>query len=248
MRAAAAKAAAVAALLGAWALAAFAAGPAAMATPLSTARALVTALGSGQVWTSVGTTMESAGGGLLIAAALAIPLGLLTGRSKRARDATVVAFEFLKPIPPVVVLPIVLLLLGTRISMQFVLIAFGAVWPMLMQTAAGARAVDKTTLETCSVYQIRRSRTLARVIVPATAPFIFRGVRLSASITLITAVTIELVGSAAGIGYLLIQSEAVGQLPLTYALVIITGTLGAAVNAVFMMTERRLTRWRPALR
>lgn len=235
-------------LVAVWEVVATVAGSGAVAAPWTTAQSLWSELGSHGTWSAIATTLEAAAGGLGIGAAIGIPLGLLIGRHRLSRDATVGLIEFLKPIPPVVLLPIALLLYGTHLIMQFALVTYGALWPILMQVAAGARSVDATTLDACAVYRVRRSRRVLRVIVPATAPFIFRGLRLAASITLITAVTIELVGNAAGIGSLLVDTQATGQLAPTYALVLIAGVLGVLVNLAFSLVERHLTSWRPAFR
>jgi ABC-type nitrate/sulfonate/bicarbonate transport system permease component len=210
--------------------------------------ALAAELGSSAFWSALARTCESTLLGLAIAVAIALPLGLALGLSARAFRSTRFVVEFLKPIPVVAILPLVLLIYGTTLQMKVVLIVFGTLWPLLIQVLYGVQAVDPVVADTARAFRLGRVQRLARVILPSASPLIATGLRVAAVSALILSIVTELVGGAQGIGFEITRAQLGGDYPRLYALVLVTGLLGLALNAALEVPERRLLRWHPSHR
>lgn len=199
-------------------------------------------------WTVVGLTMQAWAIGLGIAVVLAVPLGVLLGASERAYRFCRVPIEVLRPIPPVVLIPPALLVLGATLQMKLLLIAYGASWPLLMQTIYGVRGVDPQAMEMARVYRLTRRQRFFLVRMAGASASIATGLRISATIALIVAIVAEMVGGAPGLGNDILVAQASGAEALMYALILVSGVLGVAVIMIFQGIERTLLFWHPAQR
>ena len=214
----------------------------------SVALELKTLVGEGSFWSAVGATMESWALGLAIAVVLGVPIGILLGSNGRMYSFTRVVIEGLKPVPPVVLIPIALLVLGTGLTMQLVLIVQGALWPILLHSIYGVRSVDPIALETGASFRLTPTQRFVYIRVPGSLPLIATGVRVAATIALVVSVVAELVGGAAGLGNEILKAESSNAVVLMYALIVTTGLLGMAVSSTFRSVERRVLFWHPAHR
>jgi ABC-type nitrate/sulfonate/bicarbonate transport system permease component len=210
--------------------------------------ALREALGSDSFWTAVWRTVESTLLGLAISVAIALPLGVALGLSRRAFRSTRFVVEFLKPIPVVAILPLVLLIYGTTLEMKLVLITFGTLWPLLIHVLYGVQSVDPVVAATARAFRLGLAQRLSRVVLPSAAPVIATGLRISAVTALILSIVTELVGGAQGIGFEITRAQLGGNYARMYALVLVTGVLGLGLNAALEWPERRLLHWHAAYR
>ncbi|WP_159709012.1 ABC transporter permease [Arthrobacter sp. 18067] len=217
-------------------------------TMSSTFGALVSLLGQGKFWQALGLTMTSWVIGLAIAAFVGIPLGLLLGRVGFLYRSTRLLIDFLSTIPSVSVIPVVLLLFGATTQMKVVLIVYGAIWPILVQTAYGVRDTDRVLLDTARSYSLTRLRSIRYILVPSALPYIITGVRIAAVISLLLAVSSEVLGSAPGIGMEMVLAQSGGALAPTYAYVVLIGLVGVAVYLAFNQLSSRLLSWHPSER
>jgi NitT/TauT family transport system permease protein len=188
--------------------------------------------------------------GLAICIIVAVTLGVILGSSRAAYSASRAIIEFLRPIPSVALIPVAMLLFGKDIEMKVALVIFSAAWPILFNTIYGMHDVDPITKLTARSFGRGRIATLFYVSLPSAAPFIFTGIRISASVALIVTVGAEFFGgSTSGLGYWLLQVNSTGnRSDLVFAGTIIAGILGIAVNGVLVLVERRFLSWQPALR
>jgi ABC-type nitrate/sulfonate/bicarbonate transport system permease component len=199
-------------------------------------------------WSAVGNTMQGWAVGLAVAAAIAIPLGIVIGSSAVLYRALRGVIEFLRPIPSVALIPLAVLIWGSGLESKVFLAAFAATWPLLMQTLYGVQDVDPVATDTARSFGFSRPQRLVHVTLPSAVPYIATGVRISAAVALILAVTAELVIGSPGLGReinIARQSEAVDDM---YALIAVTGLLGWGVNVVFSRVERRVLHWHPSQR
>ncbi|HET7684977.1 MAG TPA: ABC transporter permease subunit [Candidatus Limnocylindria bacterium] len=199
---------------------------------------------------SVGGTLVAWGLGLAAAAVVAVPLGLLLGASRRAHAATAAAIELLRPIPSVALIPLAILLLGRGIDMRVALVAYAATWPLLFNTVYGAHAVDPVALEMARAYGLGRWAVARHVAFPSALPFVLTGLRISAAIALILAISTELIaGGGAGLGTWMLSSSQTGvPRELLYAGIVVAGLLGLVIDRLMLVAERRLVAWHPRLR
>ncbi len=199
-------------------------------------------------WWSFADTVRGWFLGLTIAAVLAIPIGILLGSSELASSAFHIPIEFLRPIPSAALIPVLFLTIGTNLRSEVFLAAFGAFWPLLVQTIYGVRDVDPVALETARSFGVGRFERLYRIKLPSAVPYIAIGLRISSTVSLILAFTAELFMGTPGLGQLVNYAQSYGLETQLYALALATGFLGLAIHLGFSMLEKRALRWHPSHR
>jgi NitT/TauT family transport system permease protein len=199
---------------------------------------------------NVGGTLLAWAIGMSVATAIAVPIGLLLGSSYRSYLAATTVIEFLRPIPSVALIPLAIILLGRGLDMRVALIAYAATWPILINTIYGIRETDPVARDTARAFGFGRLEILWRVSLRSAAPFIYTGMRISAAIALILAVSAELIaGGGPGIGtWMLANSQTGVPRELLYAGIVVSGLLGLAINTVMVAAERRIFAWAPRVR
>lgn len=210
--------------------------------------ALGAAVSTQRFWTALGDTAESMLLGLAISVAIALPLGVVLGLNRWAFRSTRFLVEFLKPIPVVAILPLALLIYGTQLEMKLLLIAFGTLWPLLVQVLYGVRAIDPMVADTARSFRLSRRRRLTSVVLPSAAPLIATGLRLAAVSALVLSIVTELVGGAPGLGMEIARTQRTAEYAELYALVLVSGVIGMGLNGALGRAERRVLHWHPAHR
>ncbi|SDG57589.1 NitT/TauT family transport system permease protein [Sinosporangium album] len=182
--------------------------------------------------------------GLALAIAIAVPAGVLLGTVAWAERATRPLLEFLRPIPSVALIPLAILLIPDDFLMKISVIVYASLWPILINTMYGLREVDPLAKDSLRSFGFGRLAVLCRVSLPSTAPFIVTGVRLSAGIALILAISAELLaGGAEGLGVFVIRAGSGNRTDLVIAAALWAGTAGVLSNTALVAAERRLFRW-----
>jgi ABC-type nitrate/sulfonate/bicarbonate transport system permease component len=186
--------------------------------------------------------------GWALACVIGIAAGVALGRVATLSEYLNPLIHFGRSLPPPVLLPYFLLLLGVGTPTQLAGIVFGVVWPVLINSMDGARHIDRHYLDTARVFGFSRRERLTRVILPGAAPKIFAGLRLSVALALIMMIISELLGSTEGVGYRLLIAQSEVDIPTMWSAILLLGTLGIAFNAAFLAVERRVLRWHHAAR
>lgn len=200
------------------------------------------------LWLSALDTLVIAILGLLIAIVIGVALGIAIGSSPLIMHATRVIIEFLKPVPPIVVLPIVVLVLGPTPIMGIFLVVIGCAIAIAVQTSAGVFDTDPVRKATGETFGMTRTEVLARIILPSALPYIGTAVRVAAPTSLIVAVVAGLLGGGPGLGQSLLQAQLAGNQPDLFAYVLILGLLGLVFQGVSSLIERRVLHWHPQFR
>jgi NitT/TauT family transport system permease protein len=214
-----------------------------VAAPTAALRALAHELTAGTLSSEIGATLESYAEGLALAIGLGVVLGVVLGSSRTLLDAFSVVIEFLRPIPGVALIPLAILFLGLGVSMRRWVIAYAALWPILINTLYGVRGVDRILHDVARTSGVSGLGRVVRVAVPAALPSIATGIRVSASLALLVGVTAEFVTGTEGVGAYMRRQEAAVQLPELYAAVVLVGLLGYAINVVLRIVRRRVVFW-----
>ena len=181
--------------------------------------------------------------GWAIAAVAGLVLGLALGRFRALRQYLDPVLQLGRAVPPPTLIPLFLVVFHLGTTLEVVTIAFGVVWPVLLNSMDGAASVDRLQLETATVFRLGPGQRLFRLILPASAPKIFAGLRLSVSLALILMVIAELMGGGEGIGEDLVDAQRTFQLPAMWGFIVILGVLGYVLNTLFLVVERRSLRW-----
>jgi NitT/TauT family transport system permease protein len=241
----------VLAMLGATELALWADGASSAVFPQPTA-VLSSAVGmttSGSFWAAVGQTMISWAEAMTVTIVIAVPLGALLGLLPQAESALRPVLEFVRPIPSVVLFPLILLITEDNGSAVVAVIVLAAVWPVLINTVYGFREVEPAAKETLRAFGFGPLAVAWHVSLPSAAPFVATGVRIAGSLAFVVSIAVELVGTGLnGLGAYAAGEQGAGNaLTVLLATALWCGTLGLALNAVFIAVERRAFRWHHAL-
>ena len=203
--------------------------------------------GSPHFLRDVVATLEAWAVGLAIAVAVAVPCGLLLGNVPGVSSATRALVEFLRPIPVVVLIPLVALLIGPGTQMNVTLVVYAAIWPVLVNTIYGLDDVDPLAKETLAAFGFGRLAVIRRVCLPSAAPFILTGIRLASSIAIIVSIAVGLVtGRIDGNGIGAYIADATSSAPNTavvLAAVLWAGVLGLATNTLIAWAGRLALPW-----
>lgn len=220
--------------------------------PFATVPEIIGQLGSFAVdpdfWLSTWETVKVAVIGLVLSVVVGVALGVLIGQSEFAFRSSRFVIEFLKPLPPIVVLPLLILVLGPTQEMGIMLVFLGCVFVLATQTAVGVHDIDPVAMQTARSFRLTAWQRLRSLVVPTALPFVATGVRISASGALVIALVSEIIGGAPGLGNDLSTARVAADYPAVYALVAVFGILGLTVNLLISALERRALFWHPSVR
>ena len=198
---------------------------------------------NGEIPAQVLASLRRAAAGYLSAAAVFIPLGILLGLFDRLYRALEVVVETLRPIPPPVVVPVAMLFFGLGDGMKIFVIFFSSAWPILLNTIDGVRNIDRVLVHTARTFGLSQARAVLKVVLPAAAPEIMTGLRISLSITLILVVISEMIGSTDGIGYFILDAQRRLKVDRMYAGMLSLALLGYVLNRMFLLFSDRFLFW-----
>lgn len=181
--------------------------------------------------------------GLVSAIVLGTVLGLVVGLNRSLRALTEPVFEFFRALPPPVLVPVLMLLIGINDGMKIAVIISGCIWPVVLNTIEGVRSIDPVQNETTLSYGITGIGRIRYQILPAAAPAIMAGIRQCISIALILMVISEMFASSSGLGFTIVQFQRSFAVPEMWSGIFILGLIGVAISFIFQRVQRRLLRW-----
>ena len=187
------------------------------------------------VWTS----LRRIAIGLIAALAVGVPLGLAIGASPKLEAATTPAFQFLRMISPLSFMPIAVMAFGVGDAPIHFLLFFAAAWPILLNTAAGVRQLDRRWLLLAESLAATRFETLRRVILPGVAAHVLTGLRLAIGVSWIVLVPCEMLGVSAGLGYFILDTRDRLAYPELMATVVVIGVIGFLLDAAARAAHSR---------
>ncbi len=214
---------------------------AAMLAPLPTARTLLQLLMEQQLTGHILVSLQRVAVGLAGAVCIGVPVGLWLGLSRRAEVVSSGAFQLLRMISPLSWMPIVVMLLGIGNAPIYFLLIFAAVWPMVMNTAAGVRAIQPAWLQLGHSLSASRSEMLFKIILPATIGAILTGLRLAIGIVWIVLVPCEMLGVSSGLGYFILDTRDRLAYSELMAAIVLIGLLGWGLDSLARWLHRRWT-------
>ncbi len=201
-----------------------------------------------EYWLTIGRTMRAWGIAMVVAGVIAVPLGMLIGTSRSGYVASKLTIDFLRPIPSVALIPLLVLIYGTRPTLKITLAIIGAVFPLLFQSMYGVRDVDPVARDTARSFGLGRWQRIRAVVLPTCGPFLLTGLRISSSIALILVVTGEYIVGIPGIGQATFLAQNSAAYQSMYAWVVSAGVVGLVLNSGFQFAERRTLFWHESQR
>ena len=178
-----------------------------------------------------------------LASLAGIALGALVGSSAWARAWIAPTLEFIRPLPASAVMPLAIALFGLSGGMVLAVVAFGAMWPVLLATLHGLAGVHERLREVAAALQLGRGEFLWKIGLPNALPDILAGMRLSMTVSLIVSVVGEMIASQPGLGQAVLLAARAFRADELFAGIVILGAIGFVSNALLAVAERRLLRW-----
>ncbi len=200
-------------------------------------------LSDSSFWSALKETLWHWFAGLIVGSAVGVGLGLVLGAIPIVQRLLTVPLEFLRPIPPIVYLPLLLLTMGATSEMVILLTAIGALWPMLFQAMYGVWAIDPQAVDTGRVFGLSRRQRLWSIMLPSVLPYLATGLRIASSLALVVAISIELIAGVPGLGAQISRYSQNAIYDGMYAALITCGLLGLGLNIILEGLEKRLLRW-----
>lgn len=220
----------------------FAASPSQIITQLA---GMVT---TSSLWSAVGATLYAWGQSLLIAVVLGTAVGLLLGSSRYLSALFGPVIEFLKPIPSIAMIPLVIFTIGSGKNAEVFLATYAALFQMLMSAISATRMIDPVGRDTAAAYSFGFWTRLRHLIIPSMLPQLMTGVRIASNTALIFCITAELLMGMEGLGNSLGSADSAGNLPVMYSYIVVIGLLGFGLNSGLLALQRRLLSWHESYR
>ncbi|HEY4373252.1 MAG TPA: ABC transporter permease [Burkholderiales bacterium] len=199
--------------------------------PSVIARAFAGMAAGADLWDEVGHTLVATLLGWLIACGAGTAIGVLLGLSAKARRYTLASIEMLRPLPGIAFAPLALLLFGFSLQMELLVIVAPVLWPALINSMGGVAAVSERLTEVARTLRMKPLATVTTILLPAAAPSILVGARLSLTLALIMAVAAEMIGNPVGLGYAVVREQQSMHPDRMFAYVLVMGALGIALDA-----------------
>ncbi len=198
---------------------------------------------TGKVFAPVLGTLSLLLTGYAIGCLAAMVLGTLMGNYRRVYNLFEPLIELIRPVPKAALLPALILFLGFGPTMKITLVSLAAFFPVLINTIQGVRSVDPVLTDMARTFGHSNMTVLWRILLPASAPYILSGMRISLGICLIVVIIAEMMSGTGGLGDVIVFGQRMFLVVDSYAWLIIVAALGFALNMVFRWVERRTTFW-----
>ena len=179
-------------------------------------------------------------GGLILAAVVAIPLGVLLGWYKTLEDLCSFVISILRPIPPIAWIPFSILWFGIGTVPAIFIIFMGCVFPILVYTLDGVKRTDKVLIESAQTLGASDRKVLTRVVLPSVFPNIVSGLKVGVGIALMCTISAEMIGSSSGLGYMILQATSRFDPGTTVVGMIVIGLIGLILDYVFGLAQKRI--------
>lgn len=218
--------------------------PAFFPTVTKIAGALAGEAASGKLWGNILISLQRAFTGFVCGLSVAIPLGLSIGWFKTFGNFINPLLQVFRNMPVLALLPVFVMFFGIGEVSKVAVILWGVLWYTLLNTISGVRSVDPQLIKAARSMGTGSLRLFSSVVLPAALPFIFTGVRLSATVSILILIAAEMMGANRGLGYALYFYQANFLIPQMYAYIIVMAVLGTTLNFILEAVERRSFRWR----
>lgn len=205
---------------------------------------LVDLVRSGDLPLHIAISLGRVAGGFALGASVGMLLGVAMGLSRRAEEYLYPTFNALNQIPVLGLVPLFMMLVGIGEALKIVIIARACMVPVALSALSGIRGVPRAYFEVARVFRFSHAQVLRKVVLPASIPALFVGIRYGVTQGWLALVTVELLASSEGLGYLLVWGRQIFQLDVVVAAILVVGLVGLLLDKGLERVERRLVAWR----
>jgi ABC-type nitrate/sulfonate/bicarbonate transport system permease component len=197
------------------------------------------------IWIDLQTSGEEFALGYLLAIAVGLPLGLLTGRYLRLSWALDPFISFFYSMPRIALVPLLIIWFGIGIYSKVAVVFLGAFFPITINTMAGIRSLDPALMRAARSFGARELQLFWTIALPGSVPFILTGLRLGIGHALVGVVVGELIAAQHGIAQRMSVAGTLFQVPTMFAALFVISSSGVVLTLVLQRLERRFDAWRP---
>jgi NitT/TauT family transport system permease protein len=212
-------------------------------TPPEVVSQAVTLIGNGTLGKDVLASLTRVLIGFALGTAAAVPVGFLMGWYAVVRGLVEPWIQFFRTVPPLAIIPLAIVLMGIGEAPKIFVIFLAAFLACVISTFQGVVNVDRTLINAARVLGARDAGIFARVVVPASTPFILVGMRVGLGSAWATLVAAELIAAQQGLGFRMQNAQLYYDLPTIFVGLISIGILGLLMDRILLVAERRLTGW-----
>jgi NitT/TauT family transport system permease protein len=230
-------------LLGIWQISALILHADSFPTAWGALREVPSILGDRESLINIAASLRRMAVGLSLAVVVAIPLGLMMGRSSAVAAFFNPLLMVTYPVPKAALMPLLMLWLGVGDVTKTLVIFLGVSLPIIYHSLQGAKAVEEKMLWSGAAMGLSAWQRLIRIVLPAALPEILTGCRTGLVLALITMVTSEMIARQSGAGNILFNALDMGQNDTVFAMIIIIGAMGIILDAAFEKLRTSLVRW-----
>ena len=218
-----------------------------LSPPSAVVASIAQLVDTGQLWKHLAASLQRSLWGLLLASFFGVVLGLLIGSSKRLAAIVDPVLQLFRQTSAFALFPVFILFLGIGELSKVAIIFWASFWPVLLSTVSGVKQVDRLLVNSALSMGASQRFIFFKVVLPASLPSIFTGVRLAGAYCITALVAAEMIGAHSGLGFLTLNSQETFQIPTMYAGILLLAVLGLLLNYLLALLERRLLRWRKGL-
>lgn len=178
---------------------------------------------------------------------VAVPLGLMIGRYRLLDMLTDWSIQIFRSVPPISLIPLAILFLGIGDKPAIALIFLSGLWPLLINTIFGVRGIERTLIKVARAARAGEFLVMKDIILPASLPAIFTGLRLAVGAGWLTVVTAEMIAVKSGLGYMILNAQLTFRSDLIFAGIIVIGAIGLLADQLVRLARSRVCRWQEGL-
>jgi ABC-type nitrate/sulfonate/bicarbonate transport system permease component len=216
-----------------------------MPAPLTVAGNFIALAADGELLENALVSLRRLAISFFAAGAIGIPLGLLMGMSRAANDLLDPVVEMLRPISGIAWVPLGMFLLGVGDTLPIAIMFYGALFPFVVNSHAGVRAVDPRLIQVARTLGVGPAAIWRHIVLPGALPNILVGARLAAGAAWMSMVAAELIGAPSGLGFAIEWYRELLATPKVFAVIFVVGLLGYLVDRALRALQRTLTPWVP---
>ncbi len=214
-------------------------------SPLGVFLSLADQLQQGEIWLHIATSLARVVIGFLLAASLAIPLGILSGYSRTFNDFLKPFVEILRPIPPIAWIPIAILLFGVGNGSSYFIVFLGAFFPIFTNTYFGSVSLPVVYRNVALSFEVGRNKFITKILFYFSLPYIFTGLKIGIGMAWMSLIAAELIGAQSGLGYFIQINRLLLRIDNVIVGMILIGAIGLALARSLTVLEKKIMPWLP---
>ncbi len=202
---------------------------------------LVSMIRTGEIFVHVGYSMGRMLVGFLLACVAGVLLGITMAWFPIIDHILEPLIDLMRPVSPLAILPLAILWLGIGNTSKIFIIFYGALFPILLNTYAGIKGVDKSIVDAARTLGANKLELLFKVALPSALPIILTGIRISSTIAMVVVVASEMVAATAGLGYLILTAEQLYRTEEMFVGILCISTLGFGLDRLIKYVRGKIT-------